>query len=389
MMLDDLRLGADSRPPRPKRSVVAFVVVVILIMVIGFAGYQAVRGISEALHTPDYTGQGTEQRVEVEIKPGWTQAEIAEALVKADVVKSEKAFVDAGVANPEALRIQPGFYRLPKRMSGEAAIKALLDPVNRIVHGILIREGLITVEIYQLLAEKLGLKVEDFEKAAQDPEQLGVPRWWYERTDGVASGGPESLEGLLFPATYEFAPKVTAQEALRVMVAKFLTVTADLDFVKRVGEEHGISPYEALIAASIVESEVATPGDMGKAARAAYNRVYTDRFPCRCLQLDSAINYHIKLNGQKPKDPNEFRASEINDPANPYNTHIRPGMPITPISNPGENALRAAMDTPEGNWLYWVTVDKKGTTLFADTYEGHLANVRLACQNGVLTGELC
>lgn len=388
MMLDDLRLGADSRPPRPKRSVVAFVVVVILIAVIGFAGYQAVRGISEALRTPDYTGQGTADTVQVEIKPGWTQAEIAEALAKADVVKSAMAFIEAGKGRPEALKIQPGFYQLPKRMSGEAAIKALLDPANRIVHGILIREGLITVEIYQLLADKLGLKVEDFEKAAQDPEKLGVPSWWYNRADGISSG-PESLEGLLFPATYEFAPKVTAEEALRVMVSKFLTVTADLDFAKRVEQERGISPYEALIAASIVESEVQTPADMGKAARSVYNRVYTDRFPCRCLQLDSSINYYIKLNGQKAKDPNEFRASEINDPANPYNTHIRPGMPITPISNPGETALRAAVDTPEGNWLYWVTVDKKGTTLFADTFEGHLANIKLACKNGVLTGELC
>ncbi|HZM81056.1 MAG TPA: endolytic transglycosylase MltG [Candidatus Limnocylindrales bacterium] len=390
MMLDDLRTGADSRPPKRKRSAVAFVVVLILIAVIGFAGYQAVRGVSEALRTPDYIGQGTSEKVEVEVKPGWTLAEIADALTRAGVVKSEMAFVQAGEANPEALRIQPGSYQLAKRMSGEAAVRAMLDPKNRVVHGILVREGLITLEIYQLLAGKLGLRVEDLQNAARDPVRLGVPRWWYQRGDGI-SGEPESLslEGLLFPATYEFPPNVTAEQALRIMVDKFLTVAGDLDFAQRVERERGISPYEALIAASIVESEVASPGDMGKAARAVYNRVYTDKFDCRCLQLDSAINYHLKLTGQKAKDPNEFGADEISDPNNPYNTHIRPGMPISPISNPGETALRAAMDTPAGDWLYWVTVDKKGTTLFADTYEGHLANIRLACQNGVLTGELC
>jgi len=54
-----------------------------------------------------------------------------------------------------------------------------------------------------------------------------------------------------------------------------------------------------------------------------------------------------------------------------------------------ENALTAALDTPAGDWLYWVTVDKLGTTPFANSYEGHLANIRLACQNGVLTGNAC
>jgi len=381
VMLDDLRLGSGSTPPKRQRSVVALVVVLILMAVIGFAGYQALR-------VPDYTGQGIGETVEVEIKPGWTLAEIAEALAKADVVKSKMAFVRAAEANPQGLKIQPGLYQLPKRMSGQAAVNALLDPKSRVMHGILVREGLITVEIYQLLAEKLGLKVEDFEKAAQDPERLGVPGWWYERTDGLG-GGPKSLEGLLFPATYEFPPKVTAEDALRLMVGKFLTVMEDMDFAGMVDRQRGITVYEALIAASIVEAEVQIPADMGKAARAVYNRVYTDRYDCRCLQLDSAINYYFKLTGQKAKDPNEFRASEINNPDNPYNTHVRPGMPISPIGNPGQNALRAAMDTPAGNWLYWVTVDKKGTTLFADSHEGHLANIRIACQNGVLTGEAC
>jgi UPF0755 protein len=388
MMLDDLRLGAGSPPPKRKRSAVVLLVVLLLIAVIGFAGYQTVQGVADALRTPDYTGDGVAETVEVEIKSGWTLAEIADALDRADVIKSELAFVRAAEANPEGLKIQPGFYRLHKRMSGQAAVRALLDPNNRLVRGILVREGLVTVEIYQLLAEKLGLKVEDFVKAAQDPVRLGVPQWWFHRTDGISQEW-KSLEGFLFPATYEFPPKVTAEQALRIMVGKFLRVTGDLEFADRAERQRGISPYEALIAASIVEAEVQTPADMGKAARAVYNRVYTDKHPCRCLQLDSAINYYFKVTGQKARDPNEFRASEIHNPANPYNTHVRPGMPISPIGNPGETALRAAMDTPAGDWLYWVTVDKKGTTLFAATYEGHLANIKVACQNGVLTGEAC
>ncbi|HEX6685696.1 MAG TPA: endolytic transglycosylase MltG [Candidatus Limnocylindrales bacterium] len=388
MMLDDLQLGYEPEPPQRKRSVVAFVVGLLLLVVLAFGVFLGYQGLVGAFRTPDYAGTGTAEKVEVEIKPGATQVDIAKVLAEADVIKSPKAFVDAGVDNDEALRIQPGFYRLPKRMSGDAAVLALLDPQNRIVRGVLIREGLVTVEIYKLLAEELGRDVGEFEKAAQDPVKLGVPEWWFNRKDGTSTD-KRSVEGFLFPATYEFAPHTSAEQALSTMVRKFLTVTGGLDFAERVQKDRNISPYEALIGASIVESEVQTPADMGKAARAVYNRVYTDRHDCRCLQLDAAINYYFKISGEKAKDPNEFRMSEIHNPDNPYNTHIRPGMPVSPISNPGENALNAAMDTPVGDWLYWVTVDTKGTTLFADNYEGHLANIKLACKNGVLTGELC
>lgn len=378
----------DEPEEKSGRSAFAFFLAVVLLMLLGFGAYTGYQAMASVLQTPDYRGHGVAETVEVEIKPGQTQAEIAQTLTAADVIKSDKAFTEAGKSNPDALHIQPGHYKVRKQMSGAAAVAALLDAKSRIVRGVLVREGLITVEIYALLAKELGLNVEDLKKAAEDPINLGVPQWWFKRTDGTATV-TKSLEGFLFPATYEFPPRVTAEQALRIMVRQFLTVTEELDFAKRVEKDRGISPYEALIAASIVEAEVATPDDMGKAARAVYNRVYTDKHDCKCLQLDAAINYHFKIGGHKAKDPNEFRVSEIQNPENPYNTHIRPGMPISPISNPGENALKAAMDTPVGNWLYWVTVDKKGTTLFADSYQGHQANIRIACQNGVLSGPAC
>lgn len=387
MMLDDLALSESQRSKR-RRSRIAFLVVLVLLATLVAGASLGYREVARALRTPDYQGQGIAEKVEVEVRPGATQTDIAKALTRAGVTKSDKAFIEAGEAHPEALGIQPGLYQLSKRMSGEAAVRAMLDPDNRADRGIVVREGLVTVEIYELLAGKLGLKVEDFQKAAEDPVKLGVPQWWFHRKDGVPTD-KRSLEGFLYPGTYEFPPNVTAEEALRAMVGRFLTVTGGMGFAERVQRERGVSPYEALIAASIVQAEVATPQDMAKAARVVYNRVYTGKLACRCLQLDAAINYYYKVSGQKAKNSNEFRASEIRNPDNPYNTHIRPGMPISPIGNPGENALRGAMDPPAGDWLYWVTVDKKGTTLFADTYERHLANIRLACQNGVLTGEAC
>ncbi len=401
MMIDDLDLGFDepddkgrhrrgqkaARKKRDKgtrgRSIMALLVTLLLLGGLGFGGYLGYQAIAEKFTTPDYEGQGIEETVQVDIRPGATQVDIAKALKAADVIKSEKAFIESG--NADALKIQPGVYKLRKHMSGKAAVAAMLDLKNRIVNGVTIPEGLITLEIYDILAKELKLKVEDFKAAAADPVKLGIPEWWFNRKDGVAPTTPRSLEGFLFPATYEFPPNITADGALKVMVNHFLTVTGKLRFADRVQAERHISPYEALVTASIVEGEVQKAEDMGKAARAIYNRAYTDKADTKLLQVDAAFNYQFKLEGKDPKHSNDLKQSEMQNPNNPYNTYKRPGLTPTPIGNPGENALKAAMDPPVGNWLYWVTVDAQGTTLFADTLSQHDNNRQVGCRNGFLT----
>jgi UPF0755 protein len=197
------------------------------------------------------------------------------------------------------------------------------------------------------------------------------------------------LEGFLFPATYEFPPNITAEGALKIMVQKFLSVAGSLKFVDKVQNDRHISPYEALITASIVEAEVNKPDDMGKTARAIYNRAYAGLGDTRLLQVDAAINYWLKLQGKDPKSSNDLLRSELNNPNNPYNTHKRPGLTPTPIGNPGEIALRAAMDPPAGNWIFWVTVDSQGTTLFASSLAEHESNIQIGCRNGFITGSAC
>lgn len=397
-MIDELDLAYEDAEGRHRRgrgrkkkgrTGLALVMTLLLLGVLGVGGWWGYTTISETFSTPDYQGQGIDETVQVEIKPGSTQTDIAKVLSAAGVTRSDKAFIDAGSANKDALKIQPGFYTLHKQMSGAAAVLALLDPANRVVNGVLIREGLITLEIYELLAKELGLKVEDLKQAAADPVKLGVPEWWFNRKDGAAQPSPRSLEGFLFPDTYEFPPNTTAESALKLMVNHFMTVTGKLKFADKVQSERNISPYEALVAASIVEAEVNKPDDMGKTARAIYNRAYTDKADTKLLQVDAAINYYLKLQGKDAKHSNELLQSELNNPNNPYNTHLRPGMPITPIGNPGENALKAAMSPPAGNWLFWVTVDQQGTTLFADNLAGHEANIRTGCRNGFITGNAC
>jgi UPF0755 protein len=163
-----------------------------------------------------------------------------------------------------------------------------------------------------------------------------------------------------------------------------MNVAKKIDFVATVEQGRKISPYEALTVASLAQAEAGNDDDMGKVARVAYNRLYSGDFPCNCLQFDVGINYYYQLTGKRTKPSKDMTAAELNDPKNPYRLHGKPGLTPTPINNPGEAALKGAMDPPAGPWLYFVAIDKQGHSAFATTYADHQKNINTAKKNGVL-----
>ncbi|SCF26469.1 UPF0755 protein [Micromonospora viridifaciens] len=405
-MIDDLDLGFDEpergEKGRHRRSAVrkrngggggrgktvfAFLMALVLLGGIGGGAYIGFDRISNYFVTPDFAGPGSGE-VLVEVKKGDTLTDIGNSLYDAGVVKSTKAFIEATEENSRSKNIQVGSYKLRKEMKAADAVNLLLDPKSRVVNGVTIPEGTISLNIYAILSKETKIPVAEFKKAAEDPVKLGVPEFWFNRTDKKKSP-KKSIEGFLYPATYEIPPKATAEQILSMMVQKFLEVTKEMDFVDKVQKERQISPYEALITASIAEAESVNKEDLPKVARVIYNRVYTDRYHCHCLEIDSAINYWKRLQGKNPKDSDVLLQSEINDPKNPYRTHGVDGLTITPIGNPGEAALKGAMDPPPGNWVYFMTIDQKGTMGYASDDAGYKKLIRTMCDNKVLTGENC
>jgi UPF0755 protein len=262
----------------------------------------------------------------------------------------------------------------------------LLDLENRLVDGVTIPEGLSSFQTIDLLSEQLDIPVEEFEEVAADPIALGVPDFWFNRSDGKEVEEPH-IEGFLFPDTYEFPPDATAAQVLETMVGRFLTVAEEIDFVERVEAERQILPYEALIVASLAQAEAGTEEDLGGVARVAYNRVYrnTTELGCEgCLQFDVTVNYWYELTGQPTKSSSEMTLEELTDPENPYNRNVE-GLPPTPINNPGQAALEAAMDPPEEDWLYFVAINEQGESAFAETFEEHCVNVQRAIEAGILS----
>ncbi|MFI5836971.1 endolytic transglycosylase MltG [Micromonospora sp. NPDC051300] len=400
-MIDDLDLGFDEQDRGEKgrhrrgavrrrqgksggnrgKTLLALALALVLLGGIGGGAYYGFDRVQNYFVTPDYDGSGTGEAI-VEIKQGALIADMADALVAADVVKSTKAFIEAAEENARSKNIQPGTYKLRKQMSGDAAVTAMLDLKNKIVNGITIPEGLTAKTVYKRLSDKTKIPVKDFEAAAKDPEALGVPDWWFKRSDGKTV--KPSIEGFLYPDTYEIPPKATAETVLKLMVENFLSVTGEMKFADRVqAERGGITPYEALTVASLAQAEAGNKDDLGKVAQVAYNRVYKGNFPCGCLEMDVTVNYYLELTGQKTKASKDMTAAELDNPKNPYNRKLR-GLVPTPINNPGRQALEGAMDPPPGKWLFFVAIDRQGHSEFAETYAEHQRNEQKAREAGII-----
>ncbi len=203
---------------------------------------------------------------------------------------------------------------------------------------VVIPEGYRASQVYEAVDKALDVDGGTTKKAVSKA-RLDLP--------GAADGNPE---GYLFPATYPVDDKTTSASLL-----SYMTNTAD--------QRNGDSSYDTVTVASIVQAEADTHDDMGKVARVIYNRL-DQGMP---LQMDSTINY--ALNRSTLDTSHEDTRID-----SPYNTYEHKGLPPTPIGNPGQDALDAAIDPPKGDWLYFVTV-APGDTRFTDSYEEQKKNV--------------
>ncbi len=329
---------------------------VVLLLTLGLvagAGVAAVRVlaplVSSLTASNDFTGEGS-GAVSVVVHRGDTGRTIGETLEKAGVVKTAKAFAQAAGDSSKAGSIQPGTYALHAKMSATSALAMLLEPANRTVPRVTIREGVWTSEIIRLLSASTGRPLADYVVALKDPAALGLP--------AAAKG---NAEGYLFPSTYEFEKSSTAGEQLHTMVAKSLEELGKLGVVPD-------TMHRVLTIASIVEAEASASADRPKVARVIENRL-AKPMP---LQMDSTVSF---ISGRRDKVGTTVaeRASK-----SPYNTYLVAGLPPGPIDSPGLSALQAAINPTPGPWLYFVTVDPDtGETRFAVDEVAHAANVKL------------
>lgn len=384
------RIGRSMEPQYVKRRQRGMAVLIAsLVLIIGGLGYIGFRLLGGG-STLDYEGQGNGVTQLVQVPEGSSMSELAPELAEKNVVKTPEAFSSAANSNPRASQIKPGFYRLQEEMSAKAAVEALLDDGNMVdlldVQGgatlldVNVVGGDVRYGIYSLISQvscKEGgcVSAEELEKIAAtvDPAELGAPEWALEEVRARGED-PKRIEGLIAPGQYVLDPNMDAQEILTDLITRSTKKYNDTNIVDR-AQAIGLKPYELLTAASLVERE-SPAGEFDKVARVILNRLDE---PMR-LELDSTVNYGLEDVELATTDEDRHRET-------PWNTYAKDGLPDSPIASPSEEAIGAMENPAEGNWLFFVTVDDKGTTVFTDNYDEHLANVDDAVRSGILDSQ--
>ncbi|QUQ66806.1 endolytic transglycosylase MltG [Kutzneria sp. CA-103260] len=379
---DDLDLfesGEETagKKRKPRRRTVLLAVLLVVVIVGGWGAYYGAGVILGIGGYGNYGGDG-DTDVLVQVDNGATTRDIAEKLQSQDVVRTVRAFLNASAGNTDVANVQPGFYVMKTHMSGEAAVTRLVAPTSR-VGNVQIKAGeqlddtknpdnsvkpgilseIATASCVTLNGAKKCVSADDMHKAAEtaDPAKLGIPDW---AEPIVAKADPKHrLEGLIVSGVYDVKPGTDADTTLKSVL---LQSAAKLNTLPQTSQDTGLSPYQVLTVASLIEREAIT-SDFTKVSRVIYNRL------ARGIPMgdDSTINYVLDQPLITTSDADRGKPGA-------YNTYLNTGLTPTPISSPSQEALTAAQKPADGPWLFFVKCDKSGNSCFAVTQAEQDAN---------------
>ncbi|MFW0790467.1 endolytic transglycosylase MltG [Gordonia sp. CPCC 205333] len=382
--------GRDNRDRGRRRTAVLAVVIVCLLVMVGGVGYFGLKFFG-VVGANDYSNAEGTGDVLVTIPDNSTLRDFGQILTDKDVVGSVKAFTRAA----DGKMLSAGIYKMRTEIPASKAVAMIADGgMTYRVGRVLIPEGMqldskkgidgkITPGVFQLISDAtsttvngsaVGVTVDQLSKAASDStlEQLGIPQW--ARTEVTAlNGDHRRIEGLIAPGTWEsIDPSASAVDILHDLITDSAARYEGWGLLT--SNNSGLSPYETLIAASVVEREVSKADDFAKVARVILNRLADGQR----LEMDSTANYTAEVT-------NIDVHGDAYSADNKWNTYREKGLPPTPIATVGVKALQALEHPATGKWKYFITVDKKGTTLFADDFDEHKKNREKACANQLLS----
>ncbi len=299
--------------------------------------------------------------VQVTVAEGMSTSEIAELLQEQGVISNATVFTYYARFKG-ADSIKAGEFTLQRNEDMGVVLDILERGAEAKTDRLTIPEGLTLKEVAAKVGELPGRSAERFLAVAQNGtvrSQLQPP-------------GSTNLEGLILPETYFVDPKDDEAKILSRMVNAFD------DHANRIGlpaaaSRLGLTPYEVVIVASLVEREARVPEDRAPIARVIYNRLERD-MP---LQIDATVQYALG----KQKERLLLSDLEI---ASPYNTYKIPGLPPGPIASPGPEVLASVLDPPPSPFFYYVLADADGRHAFAATAEEHARLVAEARAKGLL-----
>jgi UPF0755 protein len=347
---DDLLVEARRLPSeqpseggrRPRRSgprwgrIVAGAIVLVVLAGVGW--------VLASLFQP-FKGDGQGRAVRVSIPTGATLGDIAQLLEQKGVITSAGFFELRARLEGRSGELKPGSYEMREDMSYAAALDELEEGVPPNITVVSLPEGLSRREMAPIVRES-GVPGRYLRASrrhpALDPRRYGARN-------------ARSLEGFLFPATYELRKGRPARRLVEAQLEAFKRNFDEVDL--RYARRKNLTPYDVLIIASLIEREAAVPKERRLVSSVVYNRLKNDM----SLGIDATVRY-ITGNWTQP-----LRQSELANPSR-YNTRVHAGLPPGPIGNPGLASIKAAANPARTGYLFYVAaVCGNGRHKFAET----------------------
>lgn len=292
--------------------------------------------------------------VTVVIPRGASVDDIGRLLEAKGIVPSALGWRITTYVEDGAEEIQAGTYRLRRGLMPRDALAALLAqaPSGDVRYvEVTFPEGAWVTEFAGILGRETDIPEREFLRLVTS----GKVRSRYQPDD------VDTLEGLLFPSTYQIGDDDGAREVAKRLVGEFERRMRGVDMSE--ARALGMDAYDVVIVASMIELEARVPSERPKVARVIYNRLEQD-IP---LGIDATIVYALGRRGATLTESDLAMDS-------PYNTRKVVGLPPTPIGAPGVSALEAAAHPADGDWLYYVLADCEGRHSFSTDYDDFLAD---------------
>ena len=338
---DDIVDLPNERAGLPKVVVVLGVILLLFVVLVlgGRSWYQ------RQVDPPGPPGE----EVDVLVPNGAVLTDLGSLLGRADVVSNATLF--RFWIRDKDIDLQAGTYRFRRDMSFEEVEEVLRGaPLAPATLDVTVPEGLRLVELVAAIDEQVPrFTTEQLNQAINDPANRS--RFLPE--------GQMSMEGMLFPSTYEVGAMETPTGLIRRLVDEMDRQATDAGIDTGLTGDNlpSLSAYEILTVAPLIERESGNPQESPQIARVIYNRLLQG-MP---LQIDATSQYLADETGE----PIDFESES------PYNTRINPGLPPSPIAAPGRSSIDAALNPATGPWLYYV-LEAEDQHFFTDDYDEFL-----------------
>src|SRR4051812_46022844 len=349
-----------------KRSfrVALAVVVGSVVLVAALAGWF----IHRALQYPDAQHAGPGAEIEIEIKAGMSFPSVATMLSSKGVIDRPTWFRIYAMWQGDTTNVKTGKYLIKDNLTPAQVLKVLVTGIKEVTTKVTLPEGKNMLEFFDLLGAARVAGASELETIARDREFLA---------NHAITG--ESVEGYLFPDTYEFRIGEKPRAVLERLISRHQEVWQDLlaqhgRDAARLKDKLQWGDREILTMASIVEKEAVDPAERPRIAQVFINRLVSPSFKPHKLQTDPTIRYGCMVPVQKsaaciawnepcakagkPAGCDRLHRAQLDDADNAYNTYTHEGLPPGPISNPGKASIEATLSPDGSDYYYFVATSK-------------------------------